>query len=167
MEKTVYSSDIHWGRLMLCTLGTLGVCSLIAFFAGAFGGFGAFVRPAYMPPDIVFVIVLPVLYLLTGLSLYFVLAQNAYTPDAKRYRAASIVLWFVQIAVGLAFPFFYFIGSMYITAFILIALQTALTLSLTILNFKVSAPAGFLLLPYLVCSAGMVYIVLMTAILTL
>lgn len=102
-------------------------------------------KPPLTPPPWVFGAVWTVLYLLMGIADYLVSEQKA--PLIKKQRAQTA--YGIQLALNFLWPLIFFNLSAYLPAFfILIALFLAVAVT-AYLFFRLSKPAGVLLIPYL------------------
>ncbi len=127
----------------------LGLGYLFGFLGGSHEGYSGLVRPPFMPPDITFSIVWPILYFMMGISFYLTLAATPVIRENKAIRITSIVLFCIQLAVNLSYPFIFFMADMYFFAFIWLAILDALVTALIILNFRINVWSAILLIPYL------------------
>ena len=133
------------------------IISIIACFAA--GGIGAIAtfkaiptwyaalkKPPRTPPDRVFGPVWTTLYVLMGVSVFFIW-RNGLGSDVSRI---AFVLFWVQLTLNALWSFVFFglksIGGGVITIVIL----WFLILATTVASFRVSTLAGSLLIPYLI-----------------
>jgi tryptophan-rich sensory protein len=102
-------------------------------------------KPAFTPPSWVFGPAWITLYLMMGIALFLVWRKGLAAPGVK----AALILFLVQLALnslwsvlffGLHQPFWAFVEIVVLWVFILLAL---------IAFWRISLPAGLLLLPYL------------------
>lgn len=143
------SMAINFLYMLLAGGIVLGLGYLFGFLGGSNEGYAGLVRPQFMPPDITFSIVWPILYFMMGVSFYLVLATSPITRENKAVRITSIILFCVQLAVNLSYPFIFFMADMYFFAFVWLAILDALVIALIILNFRINAWSAILLIPYL------------------
>lgn len=132
--------------LIVCIAIPLAVGGLAALISG--GGMAAFERvnkPPLSPPGAVFPIAWTVLYILMGLASYLVLASSA---PAGAVRTA-LAVYAVQLAVNFMWPILFFAAGAYLPSFILLVCLWLLVLTAAILFYRISKPAGLLMLPYL------------------
>ncbi|MHA6719896.1 TspO/MBR family protein [Sphingomonas sp. RS6] len=141
----LWQAYLRWSLVTVPFVLLLGLAS--ARFAP--GGdenawFVALQKPAIMPPGIAFPIVWSILYVLMGLALATVVNARG-----ARGRPAALLLFFVQLAMNLAWPPLFF-GFHQITAALwLIAGLFVMVLLTTIAFARIRTAAGALLLPYL------------------
>lgn len=135
----------------------LGVCILIPLLVGWVGGIftsssvgGWYLnlnKPSFNPPSWVFAPVWTLLFVLMGLSLYFVFVDR----KNKNLENRKIFLWLFGIQLGLNLfwsilffglrnPFYALIEIFVLWVFILLTL---------IYGFKINKKSGWLLLPYI------------------
>lgn len=127
-------------------LVTLAAGALGGLLGGMFTGqmsFDQLVKPPLTPPGWVFPVVWTVLYSLMGLAAYLVYNSN----DID--RAAPLRMYFLQLAVNILWPLFFFRLEWRLFAFFWLLLLIALV-TLTMTGFKHIRPAAYyLLIPYL------------------
>ena len=138
----------HIPALIAAVLGTLLLGFLSGLLSGSMHGYGNYVVPPLTPPDIVFPIVWSVLYVMIGLSLYFIVRHSAVTTQLAHYRKVATILWIVQFVFNIAWPFAFFTLELYTFSMIWLAALVAINLALIIYAFKISPVAGSLLIPY-------------------
>lgn len=130
------------------TLGTLLLGMLAGLFSGSKAGYSSLVLPPATPPDAMFPVVWSVLYVLIGMSLFFVLKKPAVTAEMAHDRKVATVLWWIQFAFNLAWPFAFFTLHMYTFSLLWLIALCAVNLAATVYAFRVSRAAGALLVPY-------------------
>ena len=131
------------------------ICLIIPFIAAGIGSFyttpsipiwyASLQKPSFSPPNWIFGPVWTFLYLLMGISLYFVWNNKT----EKKYKKIGLILFFIQLFLntlwsiiffGLKFPQFAFIEIIFLWGSILF----------TIIYFnKILKLAGWLLIPYI------------------
>ncbi len=130
------------------TIGTLLVGMLAGLLSGSKAGYDSLVLPPATPPDAVFPYVWGVLYVMIGLSLFFIIRTPAVTPNLLTNKRVSTVLWCIQFGFNILWPFAFFTFKLYTFSFLWLAALSAINLALIIYSFKVSNAAGWLLIPY-------------------
>lgn len=133
---------------LFTTLGTLLVGMLSGLLAGSGRGYAGLALPPLTPPDAVFPIVWSVLYLLIGLSLFFIVRTYAFTPARISAKRQSIGLWIAQMVFNLCWSFVFFSFQLYAFAFVWLVALLAVTMALIINCFKLRPLAAWLLIPY-------------------
>jgi len=136
-------------------LKLLFICIIIPLATGALAGFITknstevfnFVnKPPLSPPAILFPIVWTVLYILMGISLYFVLNSFADNDQKK----AAIKIFALQLAFNFVWPLLFFGLELYLVSFVWLLILIVLII-LMIKQFAGSSKlAAYLQIPYLV-----------------
>jgi benzodiazapine receptor len=142
------AGDRGWGIIALVT------CPAIVLLGSASGwlsnsGYGnawfaALQKPFFMPPGWVFGLVWPILYLLMGVALALALAL---TPSKARRQA--LVLFFLQLALNLAWSPIFFAAHDIGLAKIVIFIMAAIAATAAGKFMRLRRTAGLLLIPYL------------------
>jgi tryptophan-rich sensory protein len=130
--------------------GLLGWIAL-SFLAGAIGStfepgvwYEALIKPEWTPPDIVFPIVWPVLYLLMGIAAWMIWRECGFT------QCQTELTWFcVQLILNAAWSWLFFGLNLTGTALAEILLLWIAILFTMMLFWRRNVVAGVLLLPYL------------------
>lgn len=133
----------------LTALAVVALGTVMGFIGGANRGYGGLVRPQFMPPDITFSIVWPVLYAMMAGTLYFTIITRPTGRDEALCRTVSIALFAVQLAVNVTWPIIFFRMKMMFLAFVWLAVLDAMVLALAIIEFRINEAAAALLIPYL------------------
>ena len=131
----------------------LGVSVVACYAAAAIGGyatagsvsgwFQTIKRPSFQPPDWLFGPVWTVLYGLMAVAAWLVYVKTA------RVRSIPMMLFAVQMVLNIAWSIIFFGLHRPGLAVIDIALLLAAIIATTIAFWRVSRPAGALMLPYL------------------
>lgn len=129
----------------LFVLLTEAVGALSGFFTrGGVEKFDSVIKPALMPPDIVFPIVWTLLYALMGIS-----AARIWLAPPSQERTRSLALYIAQLTVNFFWSIFFFNRQAFGFSFIWLVLLWIL-IWLMIYSFgKVDKPAAYLQIPYL------------------
>lgn len=102
------------------------------------------IKPLGTPPDIVFSIVWPILYLMMGMALFF-----AYKSAEGKQKYLLSGIFALQLILNLSWsPLFFGAQNPQGAMFVLVCLWLAVAM-LTQMFFKVSKTAGWLMVPYL------------------
>ena len=101
-------------------------------------------KPGFMPPGWAFGVVWPILYALLGMALARVLAL----PQSPR-RGTALVLFFIQLALNLAWSPIFFAAHDMGLALITIVLMTALAAGAAGQFRRLDPAASLLMVPYL------------------
>ena len=130
-----------------CVLVTLGVGTLSGWLSGAMKGYEGINVPAFTPPDWVFSVVWPILYAMIGVALYLIITYSPMSSTEQRIKVAATILWAIQLALNLLWPFVFF-NIDYTVAFIINALLVSVVTSLVTLGFFIRPLSSAFLLPY-------------------
>jgi tryptophan-rich sensory protein len=145
MEITRKNTNDRLFVFIACVGATVVLGFIAGLTSGAINGYDAYVRPALTPPPAVFGVVWPLLYALMGASLFVIITQ---AKDEKLKRA-FYVLYGVQLALNITWPFVFFSLDLLVTAALICILLDGATLALIIVAFKQNKLAGGLLVPYM------------------
>ena len=134
---------IQWKKLILCIVIHLAVGGLSALSTrGGMEIFQSLNKPALAPPSWLFPVAWTILYILMGVASYLVLVSE------KPYHKA-LDIYGVQLAFNYLWPVFFFTLQAYLFSFIWLVLLWLLILAATVMFYRISKPAGYLMLPYL------------------
>lgn len=134
---------IQWKNLITCIAIPLAVGSLSSLLTqNSMAVFESINKPALAPPGWIFPVVWTVLYILMGISSYLVLTS-------KKPNDAALAVYGIQLAFNFLWPIIFFNLKLYLFAFLWLVLLWLLILITVILFYRISKPAGYLLLPYL------------------
>lgn len=141
-----FSLRIKWKELLIAVAIPLAVGGLAALLTG--GGmdvFEAVDKPPLSPPGWLFPVVWTILYALMGVASYLVWQ----TVGSPRLRQRALRLYGLQLVANFVWPLLFFNLQWYLFSFLWLVLLWMLIL-LTLLSFRrLSPPAGWLLVPYL------------------
>lgn len=137
-----------WWRYALVTVPAI---VLLGSFSGwlsnsGFGNswFDSLQKPFFMPPGWVFGVVWPVLYAMLGISLAMIFAS----PDSEG-RKRGLILFFVQLALNIAWSPLFFAAHAIRIALVDIFLMAAIAAMAARQFWQIRWVAGALMLPYL------------------
>jgi tryptophan-rich sensory protein len=146
MAKAVEARS--WSKIALMT------CPLIVLLGSASGwlsnsGYGndwfaALLKPNFMPPGWAFGVIWPILYLLMGIALAMILAE----PPSSR-RKLALTLFFIQLALNLAWSPVFFAGHDITAAKVIIFMMAAIAAAAAGQFLRLRRAAGLLMIPYL------------------
>lgn len=133
------------------------VAIVVSELAGVIGSFftsgsidtwyAGLVKPALNPPAVVFGPVWITLYALMGIALFLVWKRHSFLPLRVFRKAVSV--FFIQLALNAVWsPIFFGLEDPLLAFFDIVLLWFAI-LYTTILFFRISRTAAYLLLPYL------------------
>ena len=109
------------------------------------GWYAGLAKPSFNPPGWIFGPIWTLLYLLMGIALYLIWKKGT---EIKEVRLAMI-FFAAQLLLNILWSFLFFYMKLPCAAFIeIILLWTAILITLTAF-YRLSRPAGLLLVPYL------------------
>jgi len=100
-------------------------------------------KPSFSPPAMIFAPVWTILYLLMGISAYLIWRT-------REKRKVPLTFFFIQLILNLLWPIIFFGLGQYLWAFIEIIILWLMTLITMTLFSRISKPAFYLLIPYIV-----------------
>jgi translocator protein len=132
----------------------------VSLLAGAIGSFftasaipawyAGLVKPSFNPPNWLFGPVWTLLYVLMGISLYLVWGKAIKNNRKKAAaRNAAIMFFFIQLALNALWSILFFGLKMPWLAFFEIILLWSAILAAIIFSYRISKPAAYLLVPYI------------------
>lgn len=131
----------------LCVLIPLAVGSIAALITrDGMRIYQVMEMPFLAPPAWLFPIVWTLLYMLMGLSSYWIMISDAEQKDKEK----AILLYEYQLAVNFLWPSFFFSFQWYLFAFFWIILLWILVFLMIFSFWKIEKRAAFVNLPYLV-----------------
>ncbi len=134
---------IQWKKLILCIAVPLAVGGLAGFLTrDSMKIFRTLNKPALSPPAWLFPVVWTILYVLMGIASYLVITSG------KSYRTA-LMFYGIQLVFNFFWSIFFFNMEAYLFSFIWLVILWILIFITMILFFRISEPAGYLMLPYL------------------
>lgn len=137
---------IKWRILLICLLIPLLVGVLSSVLSrGGMESFDTAQASPLTPPPVVFIVVWTLLYILMGISSYLVVTSNE--PQAK--IDAALKTYGTQLVFNFFWSIFFFGLGAYLFSFLWLAgLWVAIVLNILAFS-KISKPAAWLLVPYL------------------
>lgn len=102
-------------------------------------------KPPLSPPGWIFPVVWTVLFILMGIASYLVLVSGK--PQGEINRALTV--YGIQLIFNFFWSIFFFNFSLYLFSFIWLVLLWLLILAAIVLFYRISKPAGYLMIPYL------------------
>ncbi len=134
---------IQWKKLLACLAIPLAVGGLSALLTrNSMETFKALNKPPLSPPGWLFPVVWTILFVLMGIASYLVLVSG------KPNRTA-LTVYGVQLVFNFVWSLIFFNMEQYLFAFVWLVLLWLLILITTVLFYRISKPAGYLMLPYL------------------
>ena len=134
---------IQWKRLILCIAIPLAVGGISALLTSSgMKTFQALNKPPLSPPGWLFPVVWTLLYILMGIASYLVLTSG------KPSRSA-LTFYGLQLLFNFFWSIIFFNLERYLFAFVWLIALWILIFITTVLFYKISKPAGYLMIPYL------------------
>ena len=137
-----YDSKVKIWQFFGCELLCVGLGFLSGLLSGAMNGYDGITMPSFSPPSQIFAPVWTVLFILMGWSLFLTITQ----PKTALQNTA-LVLWIIQFALALIWPFVFFNADKTV-AFVINCFLTASVVALITINFGVNKTSAWLLTPY-------------------
>ncbi len=131
------------------------ICVAIPLLVGGLAGFltkdsmetfSMLNQPPLSPPGIVFPIVWTILYTLMGISSYLVVTSDA----SKDEKQNALFVYGIQLAINFFWSIFFFNLEWYLFSFFWLLLLWAFILNTIIQFYRISKPAAYLMIPYLI-----------------
>ena len=134
---------IQWKKLIICIIIPLAVGAGSAFLIkDSVSIFQTLEKPPIAPPAWLFPVVWTVLYILMGIASYLILIAKQDNRTASR-------LYGLQIIFNFFWPILFFNLELYLFSFIWLVALWLLVLMTIISFYKLSKPAGYLMIPLL------------------
>ena len=131
---------------ILCLLIPLAVGSIAALITkDGMKTYQMMRMPFLAPPAWLFPIVWTILYILMGLSSYWIMTAEA----AQKEKEKAILLYEYQLAVNFLWPTFFFSFEWYLFSFFWLVLLWILVLLMILSFWKIDKRAALINLPYL------------------
>ena len=136
----------NWKTLLLFIAIPLIVGALAALITGGgMSDFAALNQPPLSPPAWLFPVAWTILYTLMGISSYLVYISDAPSGEIR----SALTLYGIQLVINFLWPIFFFEFGMYLFSFVWLLLLWVMVLWTLISFFRISKPAGWLMIPYL------------------
>jgi tryptophan-rich sensory protein len=124
--------------LLVGTISALLTRESMMLFAGV-------KKPPLSPPGWLFPIVWTILYTLMGIASYLMLTGEA----TKEEKGKALNVYLYQLLVNFLWSTWFFNFQWYLFAFFWLVLLWVMILVTTVRFYRISKPAGYLLIPYL------------------
>ncbi len=135
---------IYWKKLLFCIAVPLAVGGLSAFLTrDSMETFKELNQPSLSPPPWLFPVVWTILYILMGVASYIILVS-------KKENRSALTVYAIQLAFNFIWPLIFFNMRNYLFAFIWLVALWALIAATIYFFRKISKPAAYLLLPYII-----------------
>ncbi len=133
-------------RFLTLLLIPLSVGAVSGVISGdGMDGFSEMAKPPLSPPGWLFPVVWTILFILMGVSSYLVASADV-DPTQKRI---ALIFYGIQLFFNFFWSIIFFNLEWYLFAFIWLIILWVLILVTTVLFWRISKLAGYLLLPYL------------------
>lgn len=137
---------IKWKTLLICVAIPVLVGALAGLISsGSMESFAELEKPPLSPPGWLFPVVWTVLYVLMGISSYLVIVSDGPQKEVDR----SIRVYALQLFFNFCWSLIFFNLEMYYFAFVWLVVLWVLILTTIILFGRISKPAAWLMVPYL------------------
>lgn len=104
-------------------------------------------KPSFNPPNWLFGPVWTILYIMMGISLYLLWSKSINRSQPAKQKA--LILFFIQLALNFIWSFLFFQWHMVGLALVDICLLWLLIVACLVVFPKISKPAAWLFIPYL------------------
>ncbi len=137
----------------------IGLTALVAVLAGLGSMssdkvYASLQLPALAPPSWLYGVVWPILYVLMAIATVLIDRKIPNSPEKR----STITLYWVQLVVNVLWPYVFFLLQARLLAFLWLALLLVLTVILTIRYWRLYAPSGWMLIPYVLWVAFATYL---------
>lgn len=138
---------IHWKELIISLIISFlpAIIGSISMIGSIDGWYATLNKPWFTPPSWLFGPVWTTLYILMGVSLYFIwIAKNK-----QNEKNLGLFLFGVQLVLnGMWSPLFFFAQSITIALLVIIAMDIIVILTIVIF-YEINKKSGYLLIPYI------------------
>ena len=137
---------INIKQLLICIAVPLLIGGLSAFLTrDSMTTFSQVIKPPLSPSGILFPIVWTVLYTLMGIASYLIVSSDAAKEDIQN----AIFIYVLQLGINFFWSIFFFNFKWYLFSFFWLLLLWAFILYMIVIFYRISKPAAYLLIPYL------------------
>lgn len=167
VKKKSYTTAGKVWRLALCVAVPLLVGGLSALLtSSAMMKFGELNQPFLAPPAWLFPVAWTILYILMGLASYYIfMGGERGSKRDKEISRSALVVYGIQLALNFAWSLIFFNLRWYWPALVWLVVMWAMIVILIVKAHKVSKPAMWMLIPYILWATFASYLNLMIAIL--
>ena len=143
---------INWKKLIICILIPLAVGGISAFITkNGMKGFEKLDKFPLSPPSWLFPVAWSILFILMGIASYLV-------ATSKKPNGRAIIFYGIQLFFNFMWSIIFFNSKAYLFAFIWIIALFVLIIITTLLFKKISKPAAYLMIPYILWVAFAAYL---------
>lgn len=130
------------------------------------GQFGSFKQPPLAPPAWLFPVAWTILYILMGIASFLIYLKYKNGKKSEKSTAhTALIIYGIQLALNFIWTPIFFNANLYWLAFAVIIAMWILEFTLLIKTHKISRPAFWCLLPYLLWTTFATYLNISIAIL--
>lgn len=153
---------IKWKELIISLVIPLAVGAVSGFLnKDSMKDFENLNQPPLSPPGWLFPVAWTILYILMGIASYLVYTSYA----TKLQKKNALTVYGVQLFFNFVWSFLFFKFSLYSFSFVWILILWALIILTALMFYKISKPAAYLMIPYLLWVTFAAYLNLGVAIL--
>lgn len=136
---------IEWKKLIISILIPLAVGGLSALLTReSMQTFDSITKPPLSPTPWLFPVVWTILFILMGIASYLIATSN------KPFRSkTALTVYAIQLVFNFFWSIIFFNLEMYLFAFIWLVVLWALIILTAVLFYRISKPAGYLMIPYI------------------
>lgn len=136
---------IKWGKLIISIAIPLGVGAASAFLTmDSMQTFASLNKPPLSPPAWLFPVAWSILYVLMGIASYLV------SESGKPARSRTALTFYgIQLVFNFFWSIIFFNLEAYLFAFIWLIVLWVLIIITAFLFYRISKPAGYLMIPYI------------------
>ena len=136
---------INWKKLITAVIIPLLVGGLSALLSmGGMREFENITKPPLSPPGWLFPVVWTILYILMGIASYIISES-----ELAFRKTTALWVYLIQLFFNFFWSIIFFGFGWYLFAFIWLLILWLLILLTTVLFYRISKPAGLLMIPYL------------------
>lgn len=137
----------RWKPFLIClAIPIIGGTAAGLISMGGMEIFDSVEKPPLSPPGWLFPVVWTVLYALMGIASYLVYNSDAAHDEKKK----ALIVYGIQLVFNFVWPILFFNFKMYYFAFFWLVALWALIIYTIVLFGRISRPAAYLLIPYLI-----------------
>lgn len=158
-KQTLTTFGKIW-RIALCIAVPLGGGFIISLLTrNTMEKFGNLNQPPLAPPAWLFPVAWTILYVLMGLAVYFIyLKLITSNKQEKTLARGGIIIYTIQLALNFIWTPVFFNAGLYWVAFAVLVVMWILEFALVFIAFKISKPAFWCLLPYILWTSFAAYL---------
>lgn len=155
-----------WRAILCITAPLLGGFLISLLSRNAMDQFGMLKQPPLAPPAWLFPVAWTILYILMGIASYLICLKSLTGNKAERHKArTALIVYAVQLVLNFIWTPIFFNANLYWPALVVLLVMWLLEIILLIMTFKLSKPAFWCLLPYLLWTSFAAYLNISIAIL--